>query len=153
MTKAACILCGGKRNKYSKSKKCFECYVRTRKKLVFTRESIKKIRASKLGPKNPNYGKRKEQVVNYKGRIKRGPYIALFLPEHPNCTKQGYVYEHRIIMEKKIGRLLKKEEVVHHKNGIKSDNRKENLVLLKTLGEHSKIHSKKIKRLRGTFTK
>lgn len=51
------------------------------------------------------------------------------------------MFEHRHIMELKIGRKLMKGEVVHHINGITSDNRIENLVLCKTAGEHNaKFH-------------
>lgn len=55
---------------------------------------------------------------------------------------------HVIIVEKMIGRPLKKDEVVHHENGIKSDNRPENLKLM-TRSEHSKLHALRFERLRS----
>lgn len=59
--------------------------------------------------------------------MKQGPYIAILAKDHPHAMKKGYVMEHRIVMEKHLGRYLDPKEFVHHKNGIKTDNRLENL--------------------------
>lgn len=69
-------------------------------------------------------------------------YVKVFTPNHPNKDTRGYVTEHRLVMEKKLKRFLTKKEIVHHINGIKNDNRLENLVLYSSQSEHVKEHLK-----------
>lgn len=64
-----------------------------------------------------------------KGRPGTDGYVRLYLPEHPNARKDGYVSEHTVVMSEHLGRSLLKSENVHHRNGIRDDNRIENLEL------------------------
>lgn len=83
------------------------------------------------GPNHPNWKG---------GRIPDGHgYILLYMPDHPNATKLGYIREHIYFMEQKLGRYLVENEVVHHINGIKDDNRIENLLLISP-NKHTVLH-------------
>lgn len=68
-------------------------------------------------------------------------YILAYAPKHPNAHKDGYVMFHTVLMERNLGRYLNENEVVHHINHNKSDNRIENLMLM-TKHEHSSMHMK-----------
>lgn len=84
-------------------------------------------------------------IYDYKKkRILQHDYYCIMIKTHPNGDKDGYVPEHRYLMEQQIGRHLNSNEVVHHINGIKTDNRIENLKLM-TRGEHSRLHHKGMK--------
>lgn len=61
--------------------------------------------------------------------------------EDENGNKTIRIDEHRYIMEQHLGRKLQRNEVVHHINGNKLDNRLENLQLM-SLSEHSRLHTK-----------
>lgn len=63
-------------------------------------------------------------------------YILQKSPDHPSATTSGYVRQHRLVMERELGRYLSDEEVVDHRNGDTSDNRPENLRVFPRNSEH-----------------
>ena len=86
-------------------------------------------------------GYRKSDNYEFGGheKLRRDGYVKVYAPEHPNCTTDGYVMKHTLVMEKQIGRYLTENEVVHHINRIRNDNRIENLHLM-TFKEHAELH-------------
>lgn len=125
---------------------------------------VKKVDCELCGktkPINPIYTKYTRKLCDdcrYKFRkhaeskIKDG-YRYIFKPDHPNKDIDGYVPEHRLLMENKIGRYLRKEEVVHHINHNRLDNRIENLMLIGSNSEHIKLHSQQLKKSRNKYNK
>jgi len=81
-----------------------------------------------------------EKNPAWKGGIRYAHgYRFLLRHEHPHANDKGYIQEHRLVIEKFLGRYLTSKEKVHHINGNKLDNRIENLTLL-SQSEHIKRH-------------
>lgn len=99
------------------------------------------------GKTNKGSFKKGQKPHNFKGRyISKEGYVFIYHPDHPNASgRKKYVMEHRLVMEKHIGRYLTSMEQIHHINEIRNDNRIENLNLCSDNSEHRKIHAKKYK--------
>lgn len=118
---------------------------RAREGRKLTEEHRKNIGLAHLGMKRPQEFVDKISGENNPmwngGRSKTSAgYVRIWNPSHPGADCRGYVYEHRLIMEKNIGRLLEQSEVVHHENNVVDDNKIDNLVLFSSTNEHTEYH-------------
>lgn len=84
------------------------------------------------GPANPNW--RGGRTLHRKG------YVYRYAPEHPRASN-GYVFEHILVAEKKLGRHLLPGETIHHINHKRDDNRPENIRVFDSPGAHTKYHA------------
>jgi len=75
----------------------------------------------------------------WKGGVFVKKYISVRKPYHSR-SRDGYVYEHLLVMEEKLGRPVKLGEIVHHINGDPLDNRSENLMLINNQADHAYYH-------------
>src|SRR5262245_32010353 len=108
------------------------------------------------GEANPMFGKRKHLAPRWKGgrKIRKDGYVLVVAPDdhpypsdvHPNGLK--YVLEHRLVMERHLGRYLLPEEVVHHLDENPSNNAIENLELLPNQSAHARLHGEENRRRR-----
>ncbi len=122
-----CIDCGKKISRGSE--RCISCGTKGRRVWNIGRKSIETSG---------------EKSVHWKGgKIKHSDgYILIYSPNHPNKNKSGYVLEHRLVVEKYIGRFLTEKEVVHHIDENKQNNKIENLMLFNGHKDHGKFHVK-----------
>jgi len=102
------------------------------KKIIRSEEATNNIRKALEGKRSRHWkgGRRK----------KSSGYIMIYQPRHPFATKQGYICEHRLVIEKYLNRYLTENELVHHINEIKDDNRLENLYLFPDKTNHCAYH-------------
>ena len=137
-----CIDCNKQLSSYIATR-CHNCEDRKRHKVGIL---------DTKGKKNGMFGvhRKREKAGNWKGgKIQVRGYILIHSPEHPYRGSNNYVFKHRLVMEKKLGRYLKSTEIVHHLNGIKNDNRLENLTLTnKKKHEHNTFAKQLQKRIR-----
>jgi len=123
-------------NSYYRLTKCYVCEKKMlqneanrskKNKSICSSECLKKIRMKPDGNKK------------FK-RATKDSHVLIKASNHPSRDRNGYIPEHRLVMEQKLGRYLKKGEIVHHINLIKSDNRIENLVLFDCDRDHFLAH-------------
>jgi hypothetical protein len=113
------------------------------KKHFCSKECLKK---SMLGKNNPFYGKKHTEEIKkflHEKRFKTGfSYSTGYLR-----SGKTRILQHRYLMEKHLGYKLPEGKVVHHINGIRNDNRIENLMVM-SKGEHQSLHNK-LRKLTG----
>lgn len=107
-------------------------------------------RVVRLGITPKTKGYQSPKAVSHRGQehhawkggtlLRSDGYVYEYAPDHPaSANSKGYVLQHRLVMERHLGRLLAVNELVHHVNEIKTDNRIENLELT-SRSAHMKYH-------------
>ena len=86
------------------------------------------------GPNSPNWKG---------GRSVRNAVVKCYAPNHPHANTRRQVPEHRLVVEKAMGKILRPSAKVHHNNGIRTDNSNGNLVACDSQAHHMLIHARK----------
>lgn len=146
--KSICKICQSEiwdyrnRNVCSRPKNCIN---ELRRRLLLLKNPAKNLeirkilREKQLGDRNNQWNGGKIKVYSHASQNKTNHYVKIKMPTHPYSDSQGYIMQHRLIMEEYLGRYLLKEEIIHHINWDKSDNRIENL-LITNASEHQQYH-------------
>jgi DNA-binding CsgD family transcriptional regulator len=107
-------------------------------------EEVKKfLRRNGVAKEFPTYAVG-ERHYAWKGRlVDKNGYVLIHCKGHPNARKHThYVFEHRLVVEESLGRYLLPTEVVHHINGVRDDNRLENLQVFQSNADHLAVDLK-----------
>lgn len=111
--------------------------------------STRRTGLAKQGKPSPTKGiarphLQREKSSSWKGGsfISKDGYRMIYVPvENPKSKWESYKKEHIYIMEQKLNRKMNKDEVIHHINGNKLDNRLENLIVFNSDREHRMAHN------------
>lgn len=111
-------------------------YPRSEAQIAASRKTALEVLRPYHPPAKPKPPKREPR-----GYYVRRGYVVVKQPDHPRANKAGYVPQHTLVMEAHLGRYLCEDEVVHHINHDRGDNRIENLQLM-TKHEHCAMHGR-----------
>lgn len=126
MVGRVCSTCRGrfKASSSDRHKKCFSCRRHKKKRCRDCKKFIQFSSTRCVSCENKRRKGTKNRYLTTKG------YVYVRAESHPRAkSHKGYVLEHILVMEKKLGRYLKETENVHHRNGVRDDNRAINLEL------------------------
>lgn len=74
--------------------------------------------------------------------IMNNGYIEVYCPDNPRANKKtGFIYEHILVAEEKLGRYLKHSEQVHHIDKDRTNNNPDNLIIFRTCSDHARFHA------------
>jgi hypothetical protein len=93
---------------------------------------------------------RRKLSIAHTGKVPRiliRGYAMIYVPDHPHANSSGRVMEHRLVIERILGRYLDPSEHIHHIDFSRSNNRASNLKIV-TNAEHQRIHRAEEKRRR-----